>query len=62
MDDYIYAWLFDIKTSIEEIETLFAKADITSQEAYAAIERLGLKILTEEQSVSTDKVVTSKEL
>lgn len=25
MDDYIYAWLYDIKTSIEEIESYFPK-------------------------------------
>lgn len=23
MDDYVYAWLYDIKTSIEEIESFF---------------------------------------
>lgn len=28
MDDYIYAWLYDIKTSIEEIESYFPAGKI----------------------------------
>ncbi|MFN6377776.1 MAG: DUF86 domain-containing protein [Flavobacteriales bacterium] len=28
MDDYIYAWLYDIKTSIEEIESYFPSGKI----------------------------------
>ena len=28
MDNYIYAWLFDIKTSIEEIESYFPNGKV----------------------------------
>ena len=28
MDDYIYAWLFDIKTSIDEIESYFPNGKV----------------------------------
>lgn len=31
MDDYIYAWLFDIKTSIEEIESYFPNGKVFQQ-------------------------------
>ncbi len=31
MDDYIYAWLYDIKTSIEEIESYFPKGKVFQQ-------------------------------
>ena len=31
MDDYIYAWLFDIKTSIEEIESYFPNDKVFQQ-------------------------------
>lgn len=31
MDDYIYAWLFDIKTSIEEIESYFQNGKVFQQ-------------------------------
>ena len=31
MDDYIYAWLFDIKTSIEEIESYFPNGTVFQQ-------------------------------
>lgn len=37
------------KTSIEEIETLFEQADITSQDAFNAMERLGLKLINLEE-------------
>ncbi len=28
MDNYIYAWLYDIKTSIEEIESYFPNGKV----------------------------------
>jgi uncharacterized protein with HEPN domain len=31
MDDYTYAWLFDIKTSIEEIESYFPNGKVFQQ-------------------------------
>lgn len=31
MDDYIYAWLYDIKTSIEEIESYFPNGKVFQQ-------------------------------
>lgn len=36
-------------TSIEEIETLFEQADITEQDAFTAMERLGLKLINTEE-------------
>lgn len=31
MDDYVYAWLYDIKTSIEEIESFFPDGKVFQQ-------------------------------
>lgn len=36
-------------TSIEEVETLFEQADITEQDAFTALERLGLKLINTEE-------------
>lgn len=38
------------KTSKEEIETLFEQADITEQDAFTTLGRLGLKLITEDET------------
>ena len=38
----------EFNTSIEEIETLFEQADITEQDAFTALERLGLKLINQD--------------
>jgi hypothetical protein len=40
------------KTSTEEIETLFEQADITEQDAFTALGRLGLKLIAEEETIT----------
>lgn len=45
----------EFNTSIEEIETLFEQADITEQDAFTAMQRLGLKLINlEEESINID--------